>query len=346
MKVISGAAGSADVYRYFHTFQNGLCYELAFDFVEISTGNYDLGCTIPVMREEDLLKLIEPLLSRVEFVRPTIAVVIESNRNAAPRITKFEASSKTTDPVANRREINFLWSTQDADYVEFSYRCVPPPGGPGVTISESGGCCECANSYLLLNPGPSPNHSPNGSQRVLFGNDLQSEPMSIIVTLMPFSHAMPYPDSSKSITIQVLPEKQLPEGTPAANGKIVVKYSVSANRKYQQGSLLTILWTEALSRSVCVDLYLVQRDSTGRDSYRSLIGASCSGPSGGGSYKWTVSEKYSGAGYRILVKANYGHSSGLGPSFSITRAEPKAQLTNSLAASWRGCCEAAAMRSA
>jgi hypothetical protein len=325
MKFGSGSAGSVDVYRYFHTFQNGLCYELEFDFVEPDMTNADLGCTAAVMREPDELNLIEPLLARVAFVRPTITVARESNPNAVPRVTRFQASPEITDPVANRREIKFWWSTQDADYVEFSYRCVPPPGGPGVTISESGGCCECANSYLPLNPSPSPNHSPNGSQRVLFGNDLQSEPMSIIVTLTPFSHAKAYPNSNKSITIQVLPEKQLPEGTPAANGKIVVTYSpqTGRKRKYQQGSLLTISWTEALSRSVCVELYLVQHNGTGGDSYRSLIGASCSGPSGGGSYKWTVSEKYSGSDYRILAKANYGVSSGFGPSFSIIRAKPK-----------------------
>ena len=323
MKGVSISTGSADEYRYFHTFQNGLCYELAFDLVEISTGNYDLGCTIPVIREEDELNLIEPLLSRVAFVRPTIAVASESNPNAAPRITKFEASSKTADNVANRGQITFPWSTQDADYVEFSYRCVPAPHGSGVVILQSGGCCECENSTLRLNGGPSPNHSPNGSQSVLFGNHLQSEPISITVTLTPFSRAKPYHDSSKSLSIQVEPYNPFPEGVPVANGNLIVTYSASTGGtgNYKQGSSMTIRWKDTLPPDPCVDLYLVQDDGRGGQKYRCKSWILLS-PARSGSYKWTIPEKYFGSGYRIFARTPGGSSSGLGPSFSITQANP------------------------
>jgi hypothetical protein len=319
--VLTGvAAGTVYTSRYFHTFQNDLCYELAFEFGEGNTANYDSGCTIPVMSEQDELKLVEAFIGRMSFVRPTIAVAREGNQNPLPRVIKFEASSKRAEDVTNRGQITFSWSTQDADYVEFSYRCVPPPRGPGVVIIESDGCCECENSSPRLNRSPSPNHSPNGSQTVGFGNYHETDPISIIVTVTPFSRAMSYPNSSKSITIQVQPHNQFPQGVPAANGNITVAYATGAHRdgRYQQGSSLTITWEDALPRDPCVNLYLVQDDGKGGQSYRSHIADTCLSPSRSGSYKWTIPERYSGSGYRIFAMAPGARSSGMGPLFTIT----------------------------
>lgn len=321
MTIDSVAAGTTYGNEYFHTFQNGLCYELAFDFGEYNTAYEDLGCTVPVMREEDELKLIEPLIAGISFIHPTIAVARQSNPHAVPRVTQFEASSKTADDVTNRGQITFSWSTQDADYVEFSYQCVPAPSKGGVVIQEEGGSRDCENSSLRTYLRDSLNSSPNASQNIGFGNFHQSDPVSVIVTITPFSHAIPYPDSSKSITIQVDPDNPFPKGVPTANGNILLTYSPSTNEKgdYQQGSSLTIGWTDERFRDRCVNLYLVQDDGRGGESYRLQIAGNCLRPARSGSYSWTIPDKYSGFGYRIFAGTPGGTSTGLGPSFTIIR---------------------------
>jgi hypothetical protein len=316
---VSGGAGSLEVNYYFHVFQNGGCYELAFEFVEYDPSNADLGCRIPRLGQEDELNLAKPFIAQASFFRPTFRAPRKSNPQAVPRVTDFVASSQTADDVTNRGQITFSWSTQDTDYVEFSYRCVPAPNAPGVVILEPGGSRECENANPRLYPPESPNHSPHASQTVSFGNYHQLDPISIIVTITPFSHGMAYPHSSKSILVRVNPHNPFAEGVPAASGNIIITYSASPDGKgnYQQGSSLTIRWTDALSRDPCVNLYLIQDDGGDRASYRLQIGGTCFTPSSSGSYKWTIPDKYSGLGYRIF--ATTGTSSGIGPAFSIIR---------------------------
>ena len=56
---------------YFHIFQNGMCYELAFELVTYNAHNADTGCNVPLLSAEDNLSLIKPLIARVSFFRPT-----------------------------------------------------------------------------------------------------------------------------------------------------------------------------------------------------------------------------------------------------------------------------------
>ena len=86
---------------------------------------------------------------------------------------------------------------------------------------------------------------------------------------------------------------------------------------------MTIRWRDTLPHDPCVDLYLVQDDGRRGQKYRLQIVDSCLSPGRSGSYKWTIPEKYLGSGYRIFARTPGGSSSGLGPSFSITRAETK-----------------------
>jgi hypothetical protein len=321
MKSGGGAMGTYYASHFFNTFQNGLCYEIAFRFAEFNTGNYDTGCTIPAVRESDESKLMEPLIAAVSFVHPAIAVSRESNPRAIPQVTSFEASSQSAD-VRNRGQITFSWSAQDADYVEFSYRCMPAPHGPGVVILERGAVRGCENANPRLNATLNLNRSPTGSQTVSFANFHEPDPVSITVTVTPFSHATPYPDSSKSITIQVDPFNPFPRGLPSANGNIVLTYSppVNANGNYPQGSTLKISWQDASSRDPCVNLYLVQDNAAGAATYRLHLANSCLKPPRSGSYEWTIPDKYQGSGYQLFAMAPGGASSGLGPSFSIVRA--------------------------
>src|SRR5260370_13112092 len=111
------AMGRWDSDYFFHIFQNGLCYELAFGLVEYSAHTADTGCNIPLLSQQDELNLIKPLLERVSFFRPSVAATRENNRHAVPRVSEFTASSQTADNMTNRGLITFFWSTQDAAYV-------------------------------------------------------------------------------------------------------------------------------------------------------------------------------------------------------------------------------------
>lgn len=56
---------------YFHIFQNGQCYEFAFELAKFSAHIADSGCNIPLLSEIDDMKLIKPLLASISFSRPT-----------------------------------------------------------------------------------------------------------------------------------------------------------------------------------------------------------------------------------------------------------------------------------
>jgi hypothetical protein len=91
---------------YFHIFQNGLCYEVAFELVEYNAHNAPAACNVPLLSREDNLNLIKPLLASISFFRPTVAALKEANSNAVARVTQFTASSETAD-AANRGQITF-----------------------------------------------------------------------------------------------------------------------------------------------------------------------------------------------------------------------------------------------
>lgn len=317
------AAGSSSASRYFHTFQNGLCYELYFEFWEGSPANIERK--VRVVQEKDQISLIESLIAGVNFFRPATAPQKERNPRAAPRVTQFAASTQTADDATNRGQITFSWTTQDADYVELSYQCPPPPAPPAppeVVIVEHGFPWSCENASPVFKSGAVQSRTPNGSATIGFGNYHRIDPISIIVRLTPFSHGKAYPDSAKSISIQIDPHNPFPEGVPAANGRVVVSYPVSADgtTTLKQGSSLTVRWTDTVPGDPCVNLYLVQDDGRGGQTYRLQLGGQCFMPASGGSYTWTIPVKYSGSGFRIYSRAPGGGPSGLGPPFSIERA--------------------------
>jgi hypothetical protein len=72
LKAVTGSAAMGTWYSeyYFHAFQNGQCYEVAFQLVEYNAHNADTGCNIPLLSNEDNLTLIKPLIGSVTFFRP------------------------------------------------------------------------------------------------------------------------------------------------------------------------------------------------------------------------------------------------------------------------------------
>ncbi len=315
------AMGTFYSHRDFHTLQNGLCYQISFEFAEGNTANSDTGCTVPSLKERDELKIVDPLLGAISFSQPTNPVA--PNENSAPitpRVIDFKASSETADTSTNRGLITFSWKTENTDYVQLSYKCFPAPKGAGVAITEDNIQRGCENNAMHLYSDMKPNHSPNSSAGVLLGNFLQAQPISIAVMLTPFSHATPYPAAAKYITVGVAAFNPFPTGVPAPNGNLTLTYSpeVGAHGSYQQGSALTIQWKDKFPlRDPCVNLYLAQDDGNRGMGYRMHIGNACLKPAGAGSYKWTIPNTFSGPGYRICAITPGSASSGSGPAFAI-----------------------------
>lgn len=319
------AAGTYYDDYYFHALQNGMCYEIAFQLGGYNTANQNLGCRVPIVGEERELDVIKAFASRVSYFPPATGVLVPESRESVPRVTSFTASSGTADNARNRGTIKFSWSTENADYVEFSYRCSVV--GLGVVILEGGGR-NCENDPAPITPETQQfNRSPNSSTEVTFGNSRHDEPISVVVTITPFSHGKAYSSARKSISISVDPYNPFPEGVPTSTANMTLTYSDAANDSYQQGASLTINWTDTSDRDPCVNLYLVQDDKDGRN-FISQIMHQCLRPAATGSYIWTIPTKYAGSGFRIYARTPGSSSSAIGAPFRIVRSDPPTPPTS------------------
>jgi hypothetical protein len=318
------AMGTSYEEYYFHTFQNNVCYELYFRLGSANTGSQPLGCRVSTLGEKDTLQVLDVLLDRVSFFRPTIETTAPVKPGSAPKVVSFTASSSTVDDAVNRGVITFSWSTQNADYVEFSYHCSVVTR-PRLVILQEGGAGICDND---TNPGADYiqhfNRSPNSSTDIAFANMHSDDPITIVVTIQPFSHGEAYPKSSKSVTVTVDPYNPFPKGVPPETRNMTILYSArpDGTSKYAQGSQLKIDWTDSLPRDPCVDIYLVQDTGSGSAAFRLQIVKRCLTPAASGSFTWTIPTRYSGSSFRIYAAAPGGISSVLGAPFSIVRSEP------------------------
>jgi hypothetical protein len=312
------AAGTSYENYYYHSVQNGVCFEIAFQFGGYNTANQDLGCRVPVVTEENELDVINAFANRVSYSRPEEGTPGFVPTRSIPRVTSFTASSNTADGATNRSTIRFSWVSENADYVEFSYRCSVV--GLGVTILE-GSSRNCSNDLKPITPDTQQfNHSPNSSTEVIFGNSREDDPISVVVTVTPFAYGKAYPAASRSLTISIAPYNPFPEGIPAPTANMRVSYSGTAS-SYAKGSQLTVTWSSSNPRDQCVDLYLVQ-EVGGAQKLVAQIVRRCLVPAAAGSYTWTIPAKYLGPGFRIYASTPGGISRALGDAFSITGANP------------------------
>jgi hypothetical protein len=325
MTVGDAAAGTGYDSFYFHTFQHGLCYEVAFRFGGYNTSTQDLGCRVPIVDEQDRTRVIDEFMGRISFSRPESGSRQVLELTQIPTVISFTASSDVADDAKNRSSITFSWSTKNADYVEFSYDCSVV--GLGVVILEGGGGSRnCRNDPKPISPDPREfTHAPNSTTDTAFGNSSQEDPISIAVTITPFSHGTAYPAASKSITISVDPFNPFPKGIPSSTANIALTYSGTPRKSHEQGSSLTVNWTDTLSRDSCVNLFLVQDSGNGLQ-YVGRVSRECLQPATAGSYTWTIPSKYSGSGFRIYAAAPGLTSSALGPVFGIVQSGQQDRL--------------------
>jgi len=224
----SAATGTGYTGRYFHTFQNGLCYELGFDVGEMNTRNLDMWCTVPSLSEEDEWNVMRPLLRRASFVPPEPSFV-RKHMNGAPEVVSFTATP-TINSITKRQETTFSWSTQNVDYVELSYDC--PAADVSVVILDGGAAFDCGNRLDKTIP---LKRSTNGSVTVDFANFHGDEPVPVRITMTPFGGAVPYSDLSRSLTVSVSSWNPLPEGAHTGTQNMTLSYFSGADKTHTSG---------------------------------------------------------------------------------------------------------------
>jgi hypothetical protein len=185
--IIPSVAGDATYPGYFfHTFQNGRCYEVD---VELAVGNvksYDLGCDFDLVDEEALMN---PILSGLSFSKPVVEAKVSANSASSPAIASFEA---TPAPSRFIPETKISWSVSAADYVRVTFKCDPNIG----TAQREVECAPVAYASYA--------YADEGSVVADFQNRNQG-PASVLVTLQPFLNGVGDPAWSKTISVSVRP---------------------------------------------------------------------------------------------------------------------------------------------
>jgi len=208
MQSSGAAAGTGYETRYFHTFQNGQCYELAFEVARFATASADDGCMISEMQEEDVTELIEPILKGVSFSRAEAKPKAPPKKSVTPEVVSLTASSNTVNGVVQDSLMTVTWSTQGADYVELTYNCPSDEGETGWTlhISEDGPDRYCQNTEAFkANSSEHFYHSPDSSARLLFVFANSYHPAPVIITVTPFARGRAYVAGGKSLAVTAYP---------------------------------------------------------------------------------------------------------------------------------------------
>jgi hypothetical protein len=169
---------------FFHTFQDGRCYEVDVELAVGSEGSYDLGCDLDHVDEEALMN---PILFGLSFSTPAVEANLSANNASSPTVASFEA---TTDPSGIIPETEISWSLSGADYVRMAFRCDPNIG--------------TAQREVECDPVPyaSYAYADEGSVVAEFQNRNQGL-ASVLVTLQPFLNGVGDPAWSKTISVSV-----------------------------------------------------------------------------------------------------------------------------------------------
>jgi hypothetical protein len=197
-----GVAAGTDYTGYdFHTFQNGLCYELTFDFAEGNGGGMDIPCAIQWVSEDNLFELMNGVLKQTSYFKPELKLASADQENVVPTITSFEHDRPFEGGIGMVTMMNISWKTQNADYVRLSYECVDnvyvtiiQPTTPGYSID----CGEKARD----------NSMPNGSVELMLGN-FNHESVNVVISVEPFRAGVGYPKESRSVSVEVPPRPQV-----------------------------------------------------------------------------------------------------------------------------------------
>lgn len=198
------AAGTVSDVNYFHTFQNGLCYEFDFDFDEENNTGTDLPCSMQWVSDRNESELMQQFLSQISFLTPQFkrAPGERTGRNLLPSIASFEHGPVTVERGIIR-VVDVSWSTKDVDYVQLRYPCVKYLY---VSVLSPGG------EDLKCGDAPDSNFPPLGSRSLML-NNFTPALIQVVLTLEPFLDGVGHPKQSKTISISVDPRPHVwPKG--------------------------------------------------------------------------------------------------------------------------------------
>ncbi len=182
-----GAGHVSEVY-YFHVFQHGLCYELDFTFEGHNTTGMPLPCSNQWVSEHNEFQLMDAFLSKVTFLPPQITPAAAKWPSGVPIVVSFTHSPVIVD-VMDMVEVS--WATEHTDYVQIHYQCVA-----NVFVSETArGSMPCGSAVDR-------NFPANGMASLGMQN-LNLEPIQLVITVVPFSDGRGFEEKSKAITIPV-----------------------------------------------------------------------------------------------------------------------------------------------
>jgi hypothetical protein len=182
----SVAGGTSYPGYFFHTFQNGRCYEVDVEVAVGNVRNYDLGCDLDLVDDEALMN---PILSGLSFSKPAIEAKLSAHSVDSPNIASFEA---TPAPSGFIPETKISWSVSGADYVRVTFKCDPNIGTAQREV-------ECGPAAYV-----SYGYAEDGSVVAEFQNRNRG-PASVLVTLQPFLNGVGDPAWSKTISVSVTP---------------------------------------------------------------------------------------------------------------------------------------------
>jgi hypothetical protein len=188
-----------------YTFQNNLSYR--FDFwIELGQPRMlDWGCLLPEINDQQERSFLRLFFSHVRFFKPKIPAA--DGRHPAtkpPQIIRFE-KTPLVRKNAYALNLSLSWKARNANYVQLSYTCGPKVQlrlrqVSQVSIEDPSFSRSCGDPWQ---PDVVANRPPESSEKLTLSDQFQREPVTLQITLTPYSHGDAFPQSSKSLSIDV-----------------------------------------------------------------------------------------------------------------------------------------------
>jgi hypothetical protein len=188
------------------TFQNGLRYRFELSLETGQPGMVEWGCLLPEISEEQESSFLRLFFSKVKYLKPEVPAADGrhiSPSTVVPQIVRFEKTPLVQD--AHGLSFSLSWEAINADYVQLSYDC-----GPRVQhrtgsvyqaeIDDPSFTRSCESPEL---PAVVANRPPRFSQKLTLSDQVEGEPVSVQITLTPYSHGDAFAQSSKVVSIEV-----------------------------------------------------------------------------------------------------------------------------------------------
>jgi hypothetical protein len=188
------------------TFHNHLSYRFDFSIAMGQPGMIEWGCLEPEISDEQENSFLRLFFSQVRFLKPQVPAADGrhiSPTTVVPQIVRFEKTPLVRGKGGG--SFSLSWKALNADYVRLSYNC-----GPRVQI-RTGSLYQVPIEDLSFSrscgdpglPDVFANRPPVFSQKLTFGDEYQREPVTIQITLTPYSHGDPFAQSSKTLSLEV-----------------------------------------------------------------------------------------------------------------------------------------------